>query len=141
MYKIVSGRMPENYNEVVLLVDENNQISDYVLYALGLKDQNELEELYKKVNEGEKIETEEISYNYDELIGLSYKVLLNTDYFEKVNHIWVDKSEDEEYLKRKLEDAEEIKVVGIVKPGEEWSGTRNEDWRNFIYRRVREAYH
>jgi hypothetical protein len=126
MYKIVSGRMPENYNEVVLLVDENNQISDYVLYALGLKDQNELEELYKKVNEGEKIETEEISYNYDELIGLSYKVLLNTDYFEKVNHIWVDKSEDEEYLKRKLEDAEEIKVVGIVKPGEEWSGTRNE---------------
>ncbi|MFR5683447.1 MAG: ATP-binding cassette domain-containing protein [Clostridia bacterium] len=126
MYKIVSGKMPENYNEVVLLVDENNQISDYVLYALGLKDQNELEELYKKVNEGEKIETEEISYNYDELIGLSYKVLLNTDYFEKVNHIWVDKSEDEEYLKRKLEDAEEIKVVGIVKPGEEWSGTRNE---------------
>ena len=126
MYKIVSGKMPENYNEVVLLVDKNNQISDYVLYALGLKDQNELEELYKKVNEGEKIETEEISYNYDELIGLSYKVLLNTDYFEKVNHIWVDKSEDEEYLKRKLEDAEEIKVVGIVKPGEEWSGTRNE---------------
>lgn len=119
MYKIVSGKMPENYNEVVLLVDENNQISDYVLYALGLKDQNELEELYKKVNEGEKIETEEISYNYDELIGLSYKVLLNTDYFEKVNYIWVDKSEDEEYLKRKLEDAEEIKVVGIVKPGEE----------------------
>ena len=122
MYTVVSGKMPENYNEVVIQVDENNRISDYVLYALGIKDQKELEEFYKKINNGEEIKTEEISFEYDELIGLSYKVLLNTDYYEKINNIWVDKSEDKAYMEDKIKKAEEIKVVGIVKPSEEWSG-------------------
>ena len=147
MYEVISGKMPENYNEVVLLVDENNQISDYVLYALGLKDQKELEEMYKKINNGEKIETEVTSYSYDELIGLYYKVLLNTDYYEKINNIWVDKSEDEEYLKEKLETAEEIKVVGIVKQSEEWSGSNNfiggilytDDLEKYVINKINDA--
>lgn len=122
MYQVVSGRMPSAYNEVVLLVDKDNQISDYVLYALGLKDQNELDQLYQKISNGEEIKTDEVSYHYDDLIGLTYKVLLNTDYYEKVNGIWIDKRDDENYLKEKLENSDEIKIVGIVKPNEEWSG-------------------
>lgn len=122
MYQVISGRMPSNYNEVVLLVDKNNQISDYVLYALGLKDQGELEQFYQKISNGEEIKTEEVTYDYDDLIGLTYKVLLNTDYYEKVNGIWIDKRDDENYLKEKLENSDEIKIVGIVKPNEEWSG-------------------
>ena len=118
MYKIVSGRMPESYNEVVLLVDKNNQISDYVLYALGLKDQQELKELYNKVLNGETFETEETVYEYDELIGLSFKLLLNTDYYDKVNNIWVNKKDDEDFLKEKIARASEIKVVGIIKSNE-----------------------
>ena len=125
MYTTISGRMPQNYNEVVLLVDNNNKISDYVLYALGIKDQKELEEFYKKIQNGEEIETEEMSFDYDKLIGLSYKLLLNTDYYTKVNNTWVDKREDKEYLKSKLENSEEIKVVGIVKPNEEWNGSKS----------------
>ncbi len=123
MYEVVSGKMPEKYNEVVLLVDENNKISDYVLYALGIKDQDELEEMYEKIQDGEEIETEVTSYDYDELIGLKYKLLLNTDYYDKVDGIWVDKSEDEKYLKEKLEDAEEIQIVGIVKVSDSWNGS------------------
>lgn len=122
MYQVVSDRMPESYNEVVLLVDDNNRISDYVLYALGLKDQAELEEFYEKISNGEEVETEQVSFDYDEIIGLTYKVLLNTDYYEKENGVWVDKREDEEYLKEKLTESDEIKIVGIVKPSEEWSG-------------------
>lgn len=123
MYQIVSGRMPDNYNEVVLLVDKNNKVSDYVLYALGLKDQKELEKFYKEISNGEEVKTEQVSFDYDEIIGLTYKVLLNTDYYEKENNIWVDKRKDEEYLKAKLADSDEIKIVGIVKPSEEWAGT------------------
>ena len=122
MYQVVSGRLPESYNEVVLLVDSNNQISDYVLYALGIKDQNELEEFYKKISNGEEIKTEKMSFEYDELIGLSYKLLLNTDYYTKTNGVWTYKKDDQEYLKSKLDSSVEIKVVGIVKPNEEWSG-------------------
>ena len=118
MYQIVSGRMPENYNEVVIIVDENNQISDYALYALGLKDQAELSEFFEKLANGEEIVTEQVSFEYDELLNLTFKLLLNTDYYEKVNGIWVDKSNDEEYMKQKIEEAEEIKVVGIIKPNE-----------------------
>ena len=123
MYQVINGRMPEDYNEVVLLVDDNNRISDYVLYALGLKDQKELEEFYKKIMNGKEIKTKQVSFDYDEIIGLTYKVLLNTDYYEKENCFWVDKREDEEYLKEKLIDSDELKIVGIVKPSEEWSGT------------------
>ena len=123
MYQVINGRMPEDYNEVVLLVDDNNRISDYVLYALGLKDQKELEEFYKKIMNGKEIKTKQVSFDYDEIIGLTYKVLLNTDYYEKENGFWVDKREDEEYLKEKLIDSDELKIVGIVKPSEEWSGT------------------
>lgn len=147
MYTLLSGKMPENYNEVLLLVDEDEKISDYVLYALGLKDQKELEEMYNKIGNGEEITTEETSYSYDELIGLSYKILLNTDYYEKVQNIWVDKSEDEEYLKSKIDEAEEIKVVGIVKPNEDWSGSSSylggilytNDLKNYVIDKINDS--
>lgn len=116
MYEIVTGHLPESYNEVVLLVDGQNQISDFVLYALGLKDQQELKNIFEMVQNGEEITSEQVEYDYEELVGLTFKLLLNTDYYEKVNGLWVDKSEDEEFLKNKLSSAEEIKVVGIVKP-------------------------
>lgn len=125
MYDLVSGKMPSSYNEVVLLVDSNNQISDYVLYALGIKDQKELEGFYEKISLGEEIETQPMSFDYDQLIGLSYNFLLNTDYYEKNGNIWIDKSEDEKYLKEKLKNSEKLTIVGIVKPNEQWSGASN----------------
>ena len=68
---------------------------------LGLKDQEELEEFYEKISNGEEVETEQVSFDYDEIIGLTYKVLLNTDYYEKENGIWVDKRDRRSILKRK----------------------------------------
>ena len=118
-YDVLSGKWPEKYNEVVLIVDENNEISDYTLYALGIFDQNELKEKYEKIEDGEEIENEkESSYTYEELLNTKFKILLNTDYYQKDGDIWLDKSEDEEYIKEKLEDATEIKVVGIIRPSE-----------------------
>ena len=81
---MLAGKWPEAYNEVVLIVDGNNQISDYTLYTLGLKDQKELEEKWKAVQNGEKVqESEQTSYTYDELLNLSFKLILNSDYYEK----------------------------------------------------------
>ena len=81
-YDVIAGRMPEKYNEIVLAVDKNNQISDYTLYSLGLKDVKELEEMMKKAQNGEKIEpTEEVTYSYDYILNLKFKLLCNTDYF------------------------------------------------------------
>ena len=120
-YTVIAGRMPEKYNEIVLAVDKNNQISDYALYSLGLKDSAELEEMLKKAQAGEKIEpTAEVSYTYDDILGLKFKLLCNTDYFEKnADGTWDDKTEDSLYVSSKLESAaEDITVVGIIRPAD-----------------------
>ena len=116
-YDVIAGRMPEKYNEIVLAVDKNNQISDYALYSLGLKDSTELEEMMKKAQAGEKIEpTAEVSYSYDDILGLKFKLLCNTDYFEKnADGTWSDKTEDSLFVSSKLNTAaEDITVVGII---------------------------
>ena len=119
-YDILAGKWPEAYNEVVLIVDGNNQISDYTLYTLGLKDQKELEEKWKAVQNGEEVqESEQTSYTYEELLNLSFKLILNSDYYEKENGLWIDKSDDEEYMKEKINNAESIKIVGIIKQNEQ----------------------
>lgn len=120
-YNVIAGRMPEKYNEIVLAVDKNNQISDYALYSLGLKDSAELEEMMKKAQAGEKIEpTAEVSYSYDDILGLKFKLLCNTDYFEKnADGTWSDKTEDSLYVSSKLNTAaEDITVVGIIRPAD-----------------------
>ena len=118
-YDLLYGKYPEEYNEVVLVLDKNNQISDYALYSLGILDQNELKETFKKIMMGEEIEKKDIyEYKYEEIVGLKYKLLLNTDIYEKVNNIWIDKSDDEEYMKNVLDNSIDIEVVGIIKISE-----------------------
>jgi len=123
-YDLVAGKMPEEYNEVVLVMDKNNQVSDYALYSLGLLDQNELKNSLEKIMKGEEIETKEtFVYDYSEIIGLKYKLVLNTDYYEKESGVWVDKRKDETYMKNVLTNAEEIEVVGIIKMSEDSQAT------------------
>ena len=118
-YDILAGRFPDKYNEVVMIVNEDNEISDYALYALGLKDQAELANLMDKIKNGEEIETENTSYSYDEILNLTFKLVLPTDYYQKSDGIWLDKSGDTTYMKELVDSSPEIKVVGILRPNEE----------------------
>ena len=147
MYRVIAGRMPKKYNEVVITVNENNQISDYALYALGLKNQDELQEMFDKLSKGEEIMTEQVSYTFDEILNLSFKLLLNTDYYRKINGIWVDKRSDEEYMKQIIDKAETIKVVGIIKPNENSAVTNSsvggvlytKDLTNYVINKINQA--
>ena len=119
-YQLVAGSMPNKYNEVVLIMDKDNQVSDYALYSLGLLDQNELKNSLEKIMKVEEIkEKETLIYDYDEIIGLTYKLVLNTDYYEKESGIWIDKKDDEKHMKQVLATSDEIKVVGILKVNED----------------------
>ena len=118
LYEVVAGKMPTKYNEIVLLMDENNRVTDYVLYALGLKDQKELKRMMDKIYKGEEVSSDVQSWEYEDILNLEFKLLLNSDYYEKNGNIWVDKRDDEAYLKNKIDEAETIKVVGIIKPDE-----------------------
>lgn len=83
-YDLLAGNWPKEFNEVVLIVDEDTKISDYTLYSLGLLDPDELTEKYKAIMKGEKVdEIEKQTYTYDQLLDLKFKIVLNTDYYVK----------------------------------------------------------
>ncbi len=118
-YDVVAGHLPESYNEVVLIVNGDNEISDYTMYTLGLKNSAELKDMMKAYNNGEDYVAEVSDYTYEDLLNLSFKLLLNTDFYEKQsNGIWIDRREDESYMLEKLATSEELRVVGILRPAE-----------------------
>ena len=146
-YDLLAGEWPKKYNEVVVIVDKDNNISDYTLYTLGLENQDDLKETLKKIQNGEELE-ENITteYTFDELLGLKYKVLLNSDYYNKENGIWVDKSDDDEYMREKVNEAEEIKVVGIIRQNDQTVATAmqggigyTKDLKEYVIKKSNEA--
>ena len=119
-YNLLAGDWPKNYNEVVLLVDKNKQVSDYTLYSLGLKDQDELEAKYNQILSGKEVKSDDqTSYSYDDILNLEFKVLPQTEYYEKEGSVWVNKSDDEDYINKKLENADTLKIVGIIQIDDE----------------------
>ena len=146
-YDILAGHLPENYNEIVIVVNKDNYISDYTLYSIGLLDSDELVENYQAMMKGEEVTNlEELSYTYEELLNLKFKVLLNTDYYTKEGNLWIDNSNNEEYLNHHLDNALELKVVGIIKPKEETITTNNyggiwytKDLTEYIIKQINES--
>ena len=114
-YEMVSGRLPNNYNELILVVDENNQIPLSVMYSLGIKNKEELADIMNKISNGEKVEIKTSSYDYNDLIGKKYKLILNSDYYIKENEKWIDKSTDYEYIEQLYNNGIELEIVGIIK--------------------------
>ena len=132
-YDVVAGRMPEAWNEVVIYVDKNDRISDYTLYALGLMDQSELRGMMADVIAGEKVEeTETTTYTYDEFMNLTFKLLPESaKYSEQADGTWADMSEDEDYLRDAVDAADEVRVVGIVRPSED--NATGSNWGAVLY--------
>lgn len=118
-YDLVAGNWPKEYNELVIILNSNNEISDYTLYSLGLLDQDDLKKQFNNMISGEKVEFENKTFSKEELLNLTYKLVLNTDFYKKTNGVWIDKSNDEEYMKKVLKKSLDLKVVGIIKPNEE----------------------
>lgn len=122
-YDVIAGRLPEKYNEVVLVVDKNNEINDYVLYSLGLLDPSSLNGIVRRALAGEDIsvDSEQHVYTYDELLDLKFKVVPTPDFYEKKGGVWEDMTGDEDYMKKTVENGTEISVVGILRPDEDAS--------------------
>lgn len=120
-YELLNGEWADDYNEVVLAVDENNQITDYALYSLGLMNQDELVNNYNQLLNGniEKIEiSDEVSYTPEEILNMTFKLVLPSDLYTETNGIWIDQSDDEEFVQNVVDNALEVKVVGIIRPKE-----------------------
>ena len=121
-YEIKAGNWPTNYNECVLVLSAKGNISDFLLYTLGLRDYSELDSLVTKFSNGEEVESLENlgSYSYEDILGKSFKLVNSSDCYEydEEYKVWRDKKENTDYMKKLVQNGEDLKIVGIVKPKE-----------------------
>mgnify|MGYP000984832102 FL=1 len=108
-YDVLEGRFPQDKSEIVLIVDENNQISDLLLYSLRIKDPSELNDT-KKLDE-----LSSQTYQYSDFIGKTFKAVVNTNRFVKENNLWVNKIDNASYMKTQIENGLELKIVGVLR--------------------------
>ena len=124
-YAVLSGRMPKEKDEVVIILNDRNELSDYTLYSLGIRDQSELKEQFDQLMHGVPLETEDLEFTYEDLLNMRFKLLLNTEVFDRYGALWTDRSGDADFIAQKLENALELKVVGILKPTKSGFGSES----------------
>ncbi|MBR6760413.1 MAG: ABC transporter ATP-binding protein/permease [Oscillospiraceae bacterium] len=119
-YDVISGHWPSNYQEAVLVVDDRNEITDLTMYGLGLRDADKISEIFATIMGGGTLESQADSFDYDELLNLQFKLILNTDIYEydEVKQCWVDRSKNDDFMKEKIENGLPIKISGIVRAKE-----------------------
>ena len=119
-FDVIAGRMPKDKSELVVIITADNEISDYTLYTLGLKDPGEVGTLTRQVFMGEKIDVEDVSFSFDQILDLSFRLMLSSDYYRQNEQgVWQDMRADEAFMAEKLASAMELKVVGILRPRED----------------------
>ena len=123
-YQLLAGRWPSSFDEILIIVDDRNEISDFSLYSIGLKDSSEVEGKLKQMLRGEKVISEQISFSYNDLLALRYRLVLPADYYQydEAGRRYVNRQDDETYMRSLLTDdsrSKELKVVGIIRPDKE----------------------
>ncbi len=114
-YDMLAGNWPKAYNEVVLKVNGDHSLSDMILYAMNLRSREEFEEDLKHFVNGEQMEVRNSKFSYEELLNLSYKLVLNSELYQQdASGRWIDMSADAAFMKNAVDNGVEIKIVGII---------------------------
>ena len=122
-YDIKAGKLPTNYNECVVVLTSSGNISDFMLYTLGLRDYSEFNNIINQFLAGKTAESPEYSenrYSYEDMLGITFKLINSSDRYEYDDEykIWRDKSENTDYMKNVVENGEDLKIVGVIQPKE-----------------------
>jgi len=115
-FDVIAGRWPTAKNELVLVVDEHNEITDFALYTLRLLDPRDVPRMMQAIQLGEAFTTDITSFTYDELLAQTFTMVLSTDMFIQEDGIWVDKSEDEDFMRTVVASSLDLQIVGIIRP-------------------------
>lgn len=122
-YDVVAGHWPENYNECVLVLTSNGSMSDFLLYTLGLRDEEELDEMVQQFAAEENVTAPDdiTDPSYEDILDVTFKLVNAADYYEydSTYDIWRDKTDNDEYMRELIENGEDISIVGIVQPKED----------------------
>lgn len=122
-YDVKAGRWPKNYNECVLVLTSGGSISDFMLYTMGLRDVEELQDMIEQFLAEENIDVPEDmgTYSYEDIVGITFKLVNSADYYayDSQYKVWKDKADNKEYMKRLVENGEDLTIVGVVQPSED----------------------
>lgn len=117
-YDLIHGAWPNEYDEVVLVVNSKNELDDLTLYAMGLLDRAEIDAIIDAAAKGKELEGNERSWSYEEVCGRTFRAILPYDCYRRSGDVFVDISSNENMLKVLYEEALELRVVGIIRPNE-----------------------
>ncbi|MBP5313532.1 MAG: ABC transporter ATP-binding protein/permease [Eggerthellaceae bacterium] len=121
-YDMLAGRWPEATDEMVLVLNRRGYLSDYDMYVLGLRDRSELAQIIKDFSDGEAVDTEDYEgfFTYDDIFALEFKLVNAFELYsyDETYGVWVDKSEDKDYMKALIARSKSLKIVGIVTANE-----------------------
>ncbi len=120
-YEVKAGHWPKNSNECVVVLSSSGKVSDLALYAMGLKDVDELDSMLKKFSQGKDVKVDKNkveTFDYDECLGIKFKMITSSDYYsyDSSQGVWVDRSDDSSYMEKIIDKGETLKIVGVVKP-------------------------
>lgn len=119
-YDVIAGKMPSAANEIVLVLDKNNEISDLAFYALGMMTDEEVNEMFGAAIKGEEVVSEQKKLSYDDVLNTTFKMVLNAQYYNKnADGSWEDIRGDEPALKMVIDNGYDLKIVGILRPNPE----------------------
>ena len=127
-YAVKAGRWPKKYNECVLVLTGNGNISDFMLYTLGLRDYDELDKMIEEFSKEETVKVPDdisSSYSYDDILNTKFKIVNSSDcyQYDKQYNVYRDKTDDTNYMKKVLDKSEDLTIVGIVQPSEDATAT------------------
>ena len=119
-YDVVAGTWPQRYNDIVLVLTPNGKVSDFMLYTMGLRDHSELDDMVRAFANEEEVNAPDdyMTLTYDQLMGVTFKLVAATDYYQYDSdyHVWKNKSDDADYMRDLVSSGEDVHICGIVKP-------------------------
>lgn len=122
-YTVVKGKWPEKYNEVVLVLESKNSMSDYFAYSLGLKDPNEMKSMISKIMSGEQVEvtSKDNKWTYNDLLNIEYSLVPSYEKYQYNSgyNVWEDMSTNEAFMKNLVQNSEKVKVTCIAVPNKD----------------------
>lgn len=119
-YDVVAGTWPQSYNDIVLVLTPNGKVSDFMLYTMGLRDHSELDDMVRAFANEEEVNAPDdyMTLTYDQLMGVTFKLVAATDYYQYDSdyHVWKNKSDDADYMRDLVNSGKDVRICGIVKP-------------------------
>ena len=118
-FELVAGEWPSSKNEVALILNSNDHVNDYVLYTIGLLDISDMDRMVERVKAGKEVKDEVHSFDYSDALGLTFRAFAPAELYKKSGDVYVDKSEDSNYVSSRMEDGVELTITGVLRADED----------------------